>query len=35
LKAKALNQLEKFEKKTQKTLSELESSKPPRPGLDN
>lgn len=35
LKAKALMQLEKFEKKTQKILVDLESSKTPRVGLDN
>jgi cell division protein ZapA len=35
LKAKAIGQLEKVEKKAQKTLSELESALPPRAALDN
>ena len=35
LKAKALNQLEKFEKKAIKALNELGPTKPPRAGLDN
>jgi cell division protein ZapA len=35
LKARALQQLEKFEKKAQKALTDLETSKPARPGLDN
>jgi cell division protein ZapA len=35
LKAIAVSELEKFEKKAQKVLSELESSIPPRAGLDN
>ncbi len=36
LKAEALNQLDKFEKKAQRALNELEpSAKPPRTGLDN
>ena len=35
LKAQAVSELEKFEKKAQKVLSDLESSRPPRAGLDN
>jgi cell division protein ZapA len=35
LKAKALVQLEKVEKKAQKTLHELESTRSPRAALDN
>ncbi len=35
LKAKALNQLDRFEKKAQKALHELESSKASKLGLDN
>src|ERR1700677_2783878 len=35
LKAKAIEQLEKVEKKAQKTLNELESSRSPRAALDN
>jgi cell division protein ZapA len=35
LKSKAVGQLEKVEKKAQKTLSELESALPPRVALDN
>lgn len=35
LKAKAIRELDKFEKKAQKVLGDLESTKPPRVGLDN
>src|ERR1700733_5801452 len=35
LKVKARTQLDKFEKKAQKVLSELETSRAPRVGLDN
>jgi cell division protein ZapA len=35
LKTRALTQLEKVEKKAQKVLSELETTKAPRAGLDN
>jgi cell division protein ZapA len=35
LKLQAVRELEKVEKKAQRVLSELESSKPPRLGLDN
>jgi cell division protein ZapA len=35
LKQKAKSQLERVEKKAQKTLSDLETALPPRPALDN
>src|SRR6478752_4504489 len=35
LKAQAIQELDKFEKKAQRVLSDLESTKPPRAGLDN